>query len=68
MLARVSDDHRARNFHRLSDTERLAKLRAEAENIALRHARGELNAEQAADELQKLAAASSNKLLLFFGL
>lgn len=68
MLARVSNYETARSFNRLSDTERLAKLRAEAESIALRHAKGELSAEQATQELEKLTIASSNGLLRFFGL
>ncbi len=68
MLARVSNHDIARNFHRLSDTERLAKLRAEAEIIAMRHANGELSAEQATEELGKLTIASSNGWLRLFGL
>lgn len=68
MLARVSRYETSKDFHRLSDVERLAKLQAASEDIARRHARGDLTAEQAADELRKLTKAASNGVLSFFGL
>lgn len=68
MLARVSHHETAREFHRLSDAERLAKLQAAAEDISRRYAEGKLTAEQATEELRKLSRSASNGLLQFFGL
>ncbi|MFC3181515.1 hypothetical protein [Cypionkella sinensis] len=68
MFARVSDHETARRFHSLSDAERLERLRVAAEKISLMHSRGELTAEQAAEELSKLTIAGSNGFLRLFGL
>lgn len=68
MLARVSHYETARELHRLSDAERLAKLQAAAEDISRRYARGELTAEEATEALRKLSRAASNGLLQIFGL
>lgn len=68
MLARLSHHETARELHRLTDAERLARLQAAAEDIARRHGRGELTTEQALEELNRLSSAASNGLLRFFGL
>jgi uncharacterized membrane protein len=68
MLARVQDTAAERNLHRMSDAERLSVLQEAAEEVAERHARGDLTTEQAAEELKKIAASASNGFLRFFGL